>query len=357
MDNKKTRGPLQRVSGSDFATAGAIFKNAMFLLVPEDQTQRKAFESLMPYMYVLRNRGCSWPQITKLLTDCGFNLQTSVVRSYYSEMLATRQDICQEQMNEQILLLAEVRKVTKGADISSIAGKVSGLMDRQRTLAVPKIDTMFGLRSVAPAAAVRREPSSQVHENANTNAGPHPVPEKQPQLQQQEPELAESEGDVGNFGLLALSSSRILTSNKPTFFNLDDVPTIPNLSPLNNIPVKIVAATSPHDENQNPDIILRCLPVPSGLKPISKRVGVDEAVYQVGNMEHPAMPGLMLSLDQRLCSVALEFVDDDSGAIRFETNDEKRFRVFWKVPVSMTPTMTAKNFTQMDMTLFGKNDE
>src|SRR5450830_387602 len=131
---------LKRVADVDFAAAEEVFKAAAYLIVPDDQTQHQAFLKLMPYLYVLKNKGCSFGQLTTLLTSCNFNLQPSTVKDYYNGALATRMDICQERMNEQILLLAEVRKETKSSAISSVADRVAAMMEKQRSAAASKID-------------------------------------------------------------------------------------------------------------------------------------------------------------------------------------------------------------------------
>jgi hypothetical protein len=350
---KTPRGPLQRLPGEDISTVDAVFKAAMLLLVPEDQTQRKAFERLMPYLYVLRNKGCSWPQLTKLLGDCKIHLQPSTVRAYYSEMIGTRMDICQNQMSEQILLLAEIRKETKGTDVSEISGRVSSMMNRQSSVASAKIDSMFGPTAtvdtpvapvVTPPAASRREPASPA--DVKTTAGSRPT---HAQIKQ-EPEQEET----GSFGLLSSSTSSAASAGKPTFFDLDDAPAIPNLSPRTAPTAKKNMAATPHEEQNPPPEILLCLPIQSGINPLKRQPNVEASVYEEGNIEHPALPGTMLTLDQRLCSVALEFSDSD-GVIRMETSEEKRFRIFWKKPVPVTKTMTSKNFTGMDLSLFKKN--
>lgn len=122
-------GPANKISDVDFLKAENIFISAMSIVVPDDRSQRKAFESLMPYMYVLRNKGCSWAQLTKLLNDCGLKLQPATVRTYYSEMLSSRLDICQEQMNEQILIMAEVRKESMEFDKELTAKRVSAVLN------------------------------------------------------------------------------------------------------------------------------------------------------------------------------------------------------------------------------------
>ena len=279
MVEKKKRGPLRRIAGTDASTAEEVLKVASFLLVPEDRTQRRVFETLMPYIHALHNEKYRWEQITKLLNNLGFTLQTSAVRSYYHKMILTCQDVCQAYMQERILLMAEIRKETTGADLSAIAGIVAAMMDKQRTLVVPKVGAVPGL----------------------------PVEEK----------------------------------------------------PAVALPAAVIeeqcAAVLPQPERKTPiEAPLRCLPLQEGVKPLSKRDNVPDEVYEIGDLEHPAVPGLMLPLQARLCSVVLEFVNPDSGATRLETPTEKRFRILWKTPIPVTPTMTSGSFVQMDESLFKK---
>jgi len=97
---------------------------------------------------------------------------------------------------------------------------------------------------------------------------------------------------------------------------------------------------------------LRCLPLQAGVKTLPRRDGVPEAVYGEGLMEHPAIPGLMLSREERLYGALLEFVDAD-GVIHHETgNKEKVFRIKWQKPIPMTETATGKDFVKMDYELF-----
>lgn len=280
-------GPLRRLPGADISTAEAIFQAAMSLLVPDDQTQRKAFEGLMPFMYVLRNKGCSWAQLTKLLTHAGFVLQPSTVRRYYAEMLATRLDICQERMNEQILLLAEVRKETKGVDVGDIGKRVAAIMNTQRAQVASKLDSVFGVAPVVslPAAA--------------------PVP--------------------------------VMPISPPPTKAVEPVAALTN-------------AVAPPENFK-----YRCTALPDGVIPLKLREGMPEAFYLPGYLEHTAVPGVMLSLEQRLSSVALEFVNTEDGKIRIETPDEKRFRVLWRKPIPMTKSSTSDSFTKIDESLFSRS--
>ena len=328
----RSRKPLQRVAGPVMATAEAVFKAAMVLLVPEDQTQRKAFETLMPYMYVLRNKGASWEQLTKILKDCGFNLQTSTVRSYYSELLASRLDICQGRMNDQILLMAEVRKETKGTDVSAIAGRVAAIMEQQKTLADPKIDSIFGLGSAA----------SPAHGAALRAAVPTTPPEGKPP----QPKAARPQS----------TPSAKAARGSAQFSDDHGAPAIPQLQPAPApapAPTSTQATAPAGTGTSRPSGTVRCKPLQAGIAPLKRKDGVPEAVYQPGELEHPAIPGLMLKLDERLYGTSLELVDEH-GEIRLESAEEKRFRIRWRKIVPMTPTMTSESFTKMDESLFKK---
>lgn len=353
MATGRVRGALNRVSGVNMSTASAVFEAAALLVVPDDQTQRKAFAELMGHMHIMRNKGCSWEQITKLLTDCGFKLQPSTVRTYYSELLAERADTLQAKMNEQLLLMAEIRKETKGLDMSAITGRVTAIMDKQRAAAAPKIDAMLGIGPKDNAKATPGSGSDEFAGPATPARGKavaelHPAPKKQ----QPEPVAASDEGEMGGFGLLSADNSNV-NAGQHVFFSMDDAPGIPDLTARPDAPGEKPATASPQDGPLLRNAPVSCRPLPSGIKPLQKKPNVPAAVYEPGDMEHPAVTGVMLSLDQRLCSVALEFVDE-SGEIRLETSEEKRLRIFWLKPVSATPTMTSGSFTKMDETLFSK---
>jgi len=284
-------GPIKRIADVDFSTAEAVLKAAMTLIVPDELSQRQAFKRLVPYLYVLRNKGCSWSQLTQLVNDCGFDLQPASVRTYYGEMLSERQDQCQERMNDQILLLAEVRKVTKGAEVSDMTERAVAIMEKHKAAAASKIDTLLGGSSATSVAQASAETVTPVlTENKNSGLRPSPL------------------------------------------------------------------STPPESNSKNtasPTITLRCLPLKDGVEPLKPRPNVDPEAYLPGDLEHPKIPGLLLSLDDRIYSAALEYADAN-GEVKLETLDEKRFRIRWTRPIPMTPTMTGDGFTKMDMSLFKK---
>ena len=77
---------------------------------------------------------------------------------------------------------------------------------------------------------------------------------------------------------------------------------------------------------------LHCLPLRHGVKQLERRYNVPEEVYMDCQLEHPAIPGLLLSRDDRLYSEHLE-ITDANGDERFETFVEFRFRIIWKKPI------------------------
>lgn len=96
---------------------------------------------------------------------------------------------------------------------------------------------------------------------------------------------------------------------------------------------------------------LQCISEPDITNLFNPRAGVPQEVYLVGDLEHPAVPGLLLSLNQRLSRNLLE-IEDHQLVRRNETVKEKQFRISWTKPIPSTPTTTAKDFTEIDFSLF-----
>lgn len=97
---------------------------------------------------------------------------------------------------------------------------------------------------------------------------------------------------------------------------------------------------------------ITCAPIEQGIAPIKKRDNVSPTVYEPGELEHPAIPNLFLTLEQRTYGAALKLIDPEDGTMRLETMEEKRFRIIWRTPVPPTKTRTSGDFTKMDMSLF-----
>ncbi|MBG6078232.1 hypothetical protein [Polaromonas sp. CG_9.11] len=323
----KRTGPLRRIASADFPTAGAFLEAATVMVIPDDQTQRKAFESLMPHLYILRNKGCSWAQLTSLLADAGLVYQTSTVRTYYSEMLATRQDICQRQMNEHILLMAEIRKQTKGVDLAAMSSRVSAILEKQQVQVSSKLDAVFGsvAQPVSPGVAL--------------------VPLSTPPLA-----LAASAvtPNVGNQNIEHRPAPQIELNPAPTRAD-NAIPVAPVIKPTaQRMADSQKEATLPVNFN------LRCSDLSADAIPLKLREGMPEAFYLPGDLEHPCVPGVMLSLEQRLCSIHLTFINTEDGEITMETPEEKRFRIMWRKRFSTIISSTSHQFKEINPEFFRK---
>lgn len=101
---------------------------------------------------------------------------------------------------------------------------------------------------------------------------------------------------------------------------------------------------------------MRVSPLQEGVVPLPKRDTIPADVYDPDKvLEHPAIPGLMLTRDQRLYGAALEYCDEEgeeAGVLKMESQDQKRFRTLWRQKVPVTETRTGQSFTKMDQSLF-----
>ena len=326
MAVKRPSEPRHKIPSTDYSFADGLLEAAALLMVPADQGQRAAFERLMPRLYILKEKGFSIFQITELLNQSGFKLQPSTVRIYYNELLAKRMDQCQSLMSEQILLLAEVRKETQGASLETMRSRVEDVMAKQRAQVTSRIDSVLELstRTVASVPSpIQQRLSSPVEvitpgvslSVENISRELHPAPQHHIQA-------AATRAD-------------------------NDLPVATVSKPLEQ------RKNGLHqDETYSLRLPLRCSVLPVGVEPFKRREDVEDYVFLPGDLEHPYLPGVMLSLEQRMSSIALEFVNTENGEVRKETSDEKRFRVLWRKPIPMTPSSTSHQFTKMDMSFF-----
>lgn len=104
---------MPRKSSKDYRIFNLIESEKMKVVnrTTKDMTQKKAFEKLIPHLFVLRKKNCSWAQITELLNEkCGFNLQPGTVRTYFGEMAKKHAGICQIAMEKYIFDAAKIKK-------------------------------------------------------------------------------------------------------------------------------------------------------------------------------------------------------------------------------------------------------
>lgn len=313
-----------RVSGNDFAAMQEILAAAALLITPEDQTQRQSFAKMMPELYVLRDKGCSFEQITTLLNRCGLRLQPSTVKNYYNEMLVTRQEICQERMSQQILLLAELKRETQGVDVAAMKDRLDAINAQNRVNAAGKIDALFPGQTTAP------KPTNEIsHNGANElNTARIAKPGRRPT-------------EVPQTAVEAEKPANRQQTNAPVgFSSMESAETEPYVRPIDT------PTASPIIRK------LKCRPLQAGIIALKRRDKVPSEVYQSGTLEHPAIVGLELTMEERVYGAALEYVSLDDGVVHLETAEEKRFRIKWQKPIPMSSTRTSHSFVRMDDSLF-----
>lgn len=66
------------------------------------------FASLMPQLETLRQKGCSFRQMTTALNDAGFTIDLASVQALYTECIAMRMEACEVRFDQQLSHLARL---------------------------------------------------------------------------------------------------------------------------------------------------------------------------------------------------------------------------------------------------------
>lgn len=335
-ESSKTR---QKINGISLEEAKDLLRRVQFTVTPNNLSLRRTIKDLIPDIYLLHSLGFDFSQLAEFLGDCNIKIQVGTLKTYYYESITEKMELCNERMNEQLLILNEIKKVTKNAEVltqskeleaqakrsGSIKNQVDHILAKQQKIE----ETKFA--QVAVSAQKVSTPPAVQQPTATTKAKSKPEKIEQP-----------LEDD---FGLLTTPAP-----NKNVDINPFAVkPSIPFL------------AESPELENNNspktaaasPPVKLACGPLKSGVRQLARRADVPEEVYDDELvLEHPGIPGLLLNKDQRLYGAELEIIDEHGNKRLESMRHEKQFRIRWKSPVPVAAGLTSSNFTEMDESLF-----
>ncbi|APW48623.1 hypothetical protein RA876_19740 (plasmid) [Rhodoferax antarcticus] len=364
---------IHRLSGIDAATAEELLKVAAELIVPDDQRQRLAFIPMMPHLYVMRRKGCSWGQLAKVLNEAGFNLQPSSVRTYYGEELAVRQDLCEARLAESLLAIAAAKKSAFASDRTDLVEQLKSKSVQAKAAAAEKINAMFGtgtagiktapgswMAGAAPAPAT--PPGSAKLDTGFDASGagaprPPPSPPPAPPLVEKTEVIEAPILENKKTGLRPETTGQSPVDEESITKNtLNSESPSPGVTPLDDDPIVPVlkqnkAAAPPsapaHSDSTALPRQLVCQKLQDGVTPLARRPRMDENMYLPVSLEHPAIPGLFLTLEQRLYGAYLEYTDASDGVIQLESPFEKRFRVKWMKPIPPTISSTDGQFTKM----------
>lgn len=294
---------LKRFSSADYRGIRESLDVAMITLVPEELSQKRLIKELMPDLYVFKRKGYTFKQISFVLNQFGIDLSIITLREYYNEFIIDCLEACDKKFTATLEVMAIYEDRTRTANKNELIARA---IESSKTL--PKTD--FDSNKQPTSSTMQAAPTLPADGQSRVDGGdspPHTPPAK------------------------------LRTG-------LDDL-VVPN---LDSAPAKPVSAPA--------NLICAALkPLESVLE---KMVGIKDQdlakkVYTSNEkMEHPAIQGLMLSMEERIYGGMLEIIDKDSGETRDETIQEKMFRVKWRKPISVAASSSENDFVKLDKNLF-----
>lgn len=336
------RNARQRVDGISIDEGRELLRRVHLTVTPNSLSLRKTIKELIPEIYLLHSQGFDFAQIAGFLGQINIKIQVGTLKTYYHEFIAEKMALCNERMNEQLLILNEIKKETTGHDAKVISKEVSPSVVQQNTSIRNRVDRILSQHQKQEDAvksdSLKKSAESEAHAAA---------PRKSEDLSKiQIPEI-ETHPEEGEFDLLTRTGT-IRNAKSNVFAGEPEIPDLTRDQKLADNSNNAVALP--------PRSLLKCGKLKSGIKELSRRPGLPDEVYKNGLLlEHPAIQGLMLTKAERLYGAQLELIDEH-GKIKLESpRFEQHFRIKWQKPIPVTEGKTSKNFTPMDESLFAKS--
>ena len=342
----------QRRPREKFSDVGEIeraLQLAAVTLKPDELSGRQLISRLMPHLYILRQKGFSFTQITRVFNDASGNssarLQVASIKAYYNEFIAAQIDNCETTLKKAMEVADQVETLTRRNPQELVAEAVA----MQKMIAASK-GTSAANRLV-DAQTQRAALTGGDLKNEKLAPASRPVEKKAPP-----PAALESPPATG-------STSWVGKEGKGSA--VDEIP-IPSRPPVTNpvpVPEKpaITAPTTPVASKKGGQAAetraLVCTTVPTPetmLAPNDESLdGVAREFFSDSILEHPSIDALMLSRSQRLYKTRLQYTID--GAAALETVQQMHNRIKWRKVPKATPSRTEGDFVKMDSSLFGKS--
>ncbi len=316
------RGTREKIPAAD-AIEEAL-RIAAITIRPDEVSGRQLIFRAMPQLYVMRQKGFSYTQLTRLLNEAitgrvgVARLQVSTVKGYYHEFLVERLDECNRFLVQATQAADQVKAATQmsPADLEREAMKYA--RSAAATRAGDGAARLLGLRESVPpgvGAAPRNAAPPQggaaggaaPPTAARENAGRPPTEAAAPPKAVVSPAAGEGDGQ-SVAGVAAAGGQRLVCLAQPTEF------------------------FKPEDTRENP-----------------------QEYFSEAVLPHPSIPGLMLTKEQRMAKGRLRYLLNEEETL--ENVAQMTNRMKWRRPAAVTPSRTAKDFTPMDMSLFAKRPE
>ncbi|WNC89603.1 hypothetical protein RI103_18305 [Paraburkholderia sp. FT54] len=320
--------PTRKIGPIDRHAIGISLEVAATVVEPEEYSYRTVFRETMPKLYVMRQRGLSFPQIHRLLHQAGFPIALTTLRTYYSQYLIEMREECERYL----------RKLGKVINSAEKPAAVDRTQLRAAKTAARNVVSADG--STRAAVAIR---AFAAGDNA---AGAAPMAAAPAIREAAAPPLS-SEPSMGPELSLASAPAR-------------GKPQQPAVAPVgahaaHDAPSRAATAArqalqplSAADVHGSP----QCLTAP-GESQIEARDSVPPEALSDALLEHPAIPGLMLTRAQRLFIGRLEY-RNAAGSPCLEKGTEMMNRREWTPAVPPSEGRTSGDFVELDTTIIGR---
>lgn len=337
-----------RIAGVNINQARNDLMVAAMSLEPAERTQKRAFRALMPEIYLLRKRDYSFAQIVEMLAECcGFTIQPSTARGYFNEMILEKEAECLKRFDESVMVLAEYEKQTKSDSMKAFASQVINKreVERSRSRYAQKSDILQGAADIsevsqattAVATSATAQIASGVAEPEKAAAAPPPSVEN------------------SKTGAVAPVLAKPSPTPEPVEIIAPPAAVAAGGSDLPQLEQPVTQKDNAVDEKTTINNIeigsLRCGPLQPGTKQLKPFAGVPPEIYKEGSLEHPAVPGLILSLPERIYGAFLDIIDSNDVS-RLENTKERMMRIKWQKPIPRTESVTGKNFVDINPAAF-----
>lgn len=332
---------------------------AAVTLKPDELSARQLINRLMPSLYTLRKKGFSFAQMTGVLNRAiggtGAQLQTATVKAYYNEFIVARLDECEQNLKAALEVTAEVEKITKAAPKELIAEAVG-------------LKTAIGAKQPSAAGRLLNRPSAPAAETPLVNetgivatqgrpiqalSPATPAEIAPPSEGTKPPSAAGFDPRIGEAG----GGRKAMPAPMPVAF--DDIPIASPISLTDQAsPTNSPAILDAKKESPVAGQVMICTSTSSAetMHPSDSDMfdGIAREFFSSMPLEHPSIPGLMLTKEQRLHKERLKYTVD--GAAKQESVQQMFNRLKWKKPERQTASRTQKDFVPMDSGLFKKTE-
>jgi hypothetical protein len=322
------RKSARKIGLIDKHAIGMSLEVAAVAVEPDEYSYRAVFRETMPKLYVMRQRGMSFPQLHRLLHQTGFPLALATLRTYYSECLREMRDECEQYL----------RKLDR---VMNDAGKTAAVDPAQ--LRAAKTATRS---AVTAEGSIRAAATIRTFAAVDTTAGGAPMTPAPATVEAAVPPLS-----PGPSAGPEMSAANAPTRGKPQ-------------QPVVAVVVPVSAHAAPSRATTAATQVFQpvsaagtpgsphCLTTPGDAQ-IQTVEGLPSEVLSDAVLEHPAIPALMLTRAQRLFIGRLEY-RNAAGSPCLEKGTEMMNRRQWKPGVPPSVGRTSGDFVELDTSIIGR---